>query len=140
MQHLGEVLLVERMVADAVAELIVGIGRDAVIGLYLLVGSGGILAELIGDSRVLMLPATREEIGAAIGALKVGRLLDGFRGGRRGDLSAAVDAAMIVQSFALEKADRLLELDINPLLVLAEGDGVVAADVLIRFTGEDDCG
>ena len=47
---------------------------------------------------------------------------------------------MIVQSFALKKADRLLELDINPLLVLAEGDGAIAADVLIRFTGEDDCG
>jgi acetate---CoA ligase (ADP-forming) len=128
------------MIGDPVAELIVGIGRDPVIGLYLLVGSGGVLAELVGDSRILMLPATREEIGAAIGALKAGRLLDGFRGGPRGDLSAAVDAAMIVQSFALEKADRLLELDINPLLVLAEGDGVVAADVLIRFTGEDDCG
>jgi enoyl-CoA hydratase/carnithine racemase len=52
----------------------------------------------------------------------------------------AIDAAMIVQSFALEKADRLLELDINPLLVLAEGDGAIAVDVLIRFTGEDDCG
>jgi len=140
LQHLGEALLVERMIGGAVAELIVGIGRDPVIGLYLLVGSGGILAELVGDSRVLMLPATREEIGAALGALKVGRLLDGFRGGPRGDLSAAVDAAVIVQSLALDKADHLLELDINPLLVLAEGEGAVAADVLIRCTEEDDGG
>ncbi len=134
---LGDAILVERMVTDVIAELILGINQDPVVGPYLVIGSGGIFAELVGDSRVLVLPATRQEIDEAIGWLRVARLLNGFRGGPRGDLDAVVDAAMIVQAFAIDHANRLLELDINPLLVRAKGCGVVAADVLIRVIEEE---
>jgi acyl-CoA synthetase (NDP forming) len=133
----GEALLVERMITDAVAELIVGINRDPVVGLYLLVGSGGVTAELLGDTRILIMPASCDEIAAAVLSLKLAPLLTGYRGRPNGDIAAAVDAALAVQSFAIGHADRLLELDINPLMVRPEGRGAVAVDALIRVIGED---
>ena len=133
---LGEALLVERMVGDAVAELIVGIGRDPQIGLHLVLGSGGTLVELVGDTRILLLPAGRAEIAAAIGALKVATLIAGHRGRPKGDLDAAVDAVLAIQDFALARADRLAELDVNPLII--QPSGAVAADVLLRLVEETD--
>jgi succinyl-CoA synthetase beta subunit len=133
---LGEALLVERMVGDAVAELIVGIGRDPQIGLHLVLGSGGTLVELVGDTRILLLPAGRTEIAAAIGALKVAKLIAGHRGRPAGDLDAAVDAVLAIQGFALAQVDRLAELDVNPLMI--QPSGAVAADVLLRLVEEAD--
>ena len=63
--------------------------------------------------------------------LKSAALLEGYRGRSRGDIEAAVDAIMAIQDYALNHADRLIELDINPLLVGAEGSGAYAADALI---------
>jgi acyl-CoA synthetase (NDP forming) len=134
---LGGSLIVERMVTDAVAELILGVDRDEALGLYLVVGSGGVLVELIGDRRILMVPATREEIAEAILSLKAATLLAGFRGGPKGDLKSAVEAALAIQSFAVEYGSRLLELDVNPLMIRPQGQGAIAADALIRLIEED---
>jgi len=128
----GEVL-VEEMVRDIVAELIIGVARDAVLGLYLVLGSGGVLAELVDDSITVLLPATRTEIAGAIGELRMARLLNGYRGGKIGDIEAVIDAVMAVQEFADVHRDYLIELDINPLMVRKAGSGVVAADVLLRL-------
>lgn len=133
---LGEALLVERMIGGAVAELIVGIGRDPLLGLHLVLGSGGTLVELVGDRRILLLPAGRAEVAAAIRSLKVARLLDGHRGRPPGDLDAAVDAVLAIQGFALAHAGRLAELDVNPLIVTSSG--AVAADVLLRLVEDPD--
>jgi acyl-CoA synthetase (NDP forming) len=130
---LGGEVLVERMIDDAVAELIVGIDRDPLFGPYLVVGSGGVLVELVADRRILLMPADAEEIARAIGALKAAKLIAGFRGRPAGDLAAAVDAVLAVQRFALDHADRLLELDVNPLMVRPLGRGAVAADALVRM-------
>ncbi|MBV9524056.1 MAG: acetate--CoA ligase family protein, partial [Alphaproteobacteria bacterium] len=138
---LGEAILVERMVEGAVAELIIGVGRDPVVGLHLLIGAGGVFAELLDDSRILVMHATREEIIDALGALKAAALLKGHRGRPRGDIEAAVSAILGVQSFAIENADRLLELDVNPLMIRPEGRGAVAADAYIRLIeGAEDAG
>ncbi|OWJ67566.1 acetate--CoA ligase family protein [Inquilinus limosus] len=133
---LGEALLVERMVGGAVAELIVGIGRDPLLGLHLVLGSGGTLVELVGDRRILLLPAGRAEVAATIRSLRVARLLDGHRGRPPGDLDAAVDAVLAVQDFALAEAGRLTELDVNPLIITPSG--AVAADVLLRLVEDPD--
>jgi len=126
-------LLVEEMLTDAVAELLVGVNRDPVFGHYLVLGSGGMLVELVGDSRVLLMPATPAEIAAGIGALRVSALLQGYRSRPPGDLQAAIDAVMAIQGFALREQHRLLELDINPLIIRPTGRGAVAVDALIRF-------
>jgi len=140
LRPLGDAILVERMVVDGVAELIVGFSHDPVFGPYMLVGSGGVLAELVGDSRVLLLRTTREEIIEAIGTLRVAALLNGYRGNPIGDLVSLVQLVMKLQSFAIDHADRLLELDVNPLIVRAKGRGAVAADALIRLTEETEFG
>ncbi|MEI9985599.1 MAG: acetate--CoA ligase family protein [Aliidongia sp.] len=100
-----------------------------------MLGSGGILVELIGDSRLLLLPAAPAEIAEAIGSrYKVATLLGGYRGKPKGDLAAAVEAVLAIQRFALATAERLLELDVNPLIVRPQG--AVAVDVLIRLAKE----
>ncbi|HEX3500297.1 MAG TPA: acetate--CoA ligase family protein [Stellaceae bacterium] len=137
LQGIGDALLVERMVTDAVAELIIGVNRDPVVGPYLLVGAGGVNAELLGDTRILIMPATRDEITEAILSLMMAPLLAGYRGRPKGDVAAIADAVLAVQSFAVAQADHLLELDVNPLMVRPEGCGAVAVDALIRITGED---
>lgn len=134
---LGDGLLVERMVGDGVAEVIVGVIRDPQVGLVLLIGSGGELVELAGDRAVLLPPASREEIEAAIAELKTAALIAGFRGRPSGDRAALVDAILAVQRFALAHADRLIELDINPLIVRPAGRGVAAVDAVMRLAEGD---
>ena len=138
LRPLGDGLLVERMVEDAVAEVIAGVARDPHLGLVLLVGSGGVLAELAGDRAVLLPPAPRSEIEAALATLKVARLIDGFRGRPGGDRAALVDALLAIQRFALDHADRLIELDVNPIVVRPSGRGVAAVDALLRTVVTDE--
>ena len=128
---LGKELYVERMIAAPLAELIVGITADPPFGLVLTLGSGGVLVELLRDTATLPLPATREEIAAALDGLKSAPLLAGYRGGPRGDLAAALTAIQAVQAFALAEAGSIVELEINPLIVCAEGRGAFAADALV---------
>ncbi|MEI9985650.1 MAG: acetate--CoA ligase family protein [Aliidongia sp.] len=131
---LGEALLVETMVEDAVAELIVGVALDPVFGAHLVLGSGGTLVELVGDSRILMLPASRDEIAAALRSLKVHGLIAGHRGRPPGDFDGAIAAILAIQSYALRMAHRLVELDVNPLII--RRDGAIAVDALIRLAEE----
>ncbi len=131
-----EKFLIERQVQGAVAELIVGVKRDPQFGLVLVVGAGGVMAELLSDSAVLLLPTGAAEIERAIAGLKVAELIGGFRGKPAGDLAALVDAVMGIAAYAESERDRLVELDVNPLMVLPKGQGVVAADALIVLGGD----
>ena len=126
-------ILVEEMVEDAVAEFFVGLRREAEFGLVLVLGSGGILVELVRDAATILLPAGRDEIERAIRRTRAFALMGGFRGRPKGDLEALLDAIERLASFALAHAGRLLELDINPLFVRAKGLGVIAADALLRW-------
>lgn len=128
---LGSGLYVERMVEGGVAELIVGITRDPLFGPVMTVGSGGVLVELLKDSATLLLPASREDIETALRSLTLFPLLDGFRGRPKADLVAAIDAVLKISDFALASADTLAELDVNPLIVCAEGEGAWVADALL---------
>jgi acetyl-CoA synthetase len=131
MSGLSESYLIEKMVGGVVAELIVGVARDEQFGPYLLVGGGGILVEMLKDSVSLLLPTTREEVLHALGQLKCASLLNGFRGAPPADLSATADVILVVAGMVENDPSSIIELDINPLMVLAEGQGVVAADALI---------
>ncbi|MFF4253739.1 acetate--CoA ligase family protein [Streptomyces sp. NPDC001663] len=126
--------LVERMVQEPVAELIVGVHRDPCFGPALTVGAGGILVELIRDTATLLLPASPAEIRTALTSLRTWPLLDGHRGRPKADVEAAVAAVAAVAAYAHDHAADLVELDVNPLLVLPEGRGAYAADALIRLT------
>ena len=128
---LGDVLLIEQMVGGAVAELIVGIGRDPQFGLFLTLGAGGIFVELLRQTEQVLLPASRAEIAAALDRLPFARVLTGYRGRPGCDMVALIDAIAAVTGFAEAHRDRLEELDVNPLLALP--GGAVAVDALIRI-------
>ncbi|AKI01643.1 acyl-CoA synthetase (NDP forming) [Hoeflea sp. IMCC20628] len=126
--------LVEEMVAGQLAELLIGITRDPT-GMFLLtLGAGGVLTELLGDTASLLLPASRTEIEAAFRSLKVGRLLEGYRGKPAADIESLVDAVMAVGNYAEAHADRLIELEVNPLI--ARASDAIAVDALICLNEE----
>jgi acetyl-CoA synthetase len=132
MAVLGDRVLVERMLPPPVLELIVGVDVDPQFGPHLLIGAGGTLAELWRDTAILLLPVEPDEVRAALRSLKVWPLLEGWRGAPPADHDAVVDAACKVGALAAAHADGLHELDVNPLMVYPAGQGVVAADALIR--------
>jgi acyl-CoA synthetase (NDP forming) len=125
-----EQFLVESMAEAVVCELIVGVTRDPTFGLTLTLGAGGILVELVNDSVSLLLPVQREEIHAAIQTLNVYKLIKGYRGKAAGDIESVVDAVEAIVRYAIANKNCLLELDVNPLCVLA--DGAVAVDAFVR--------
>ncbi|WP_292153964.1 acetate--CoA ligase family protein, partial [Mesorhizobium sp.] len=128
---LGTGLYAERMVRDGVAELIVGFTRDPMFGAVMTLGTGGVLVELLRDSVTLMLPATRDDIEAALRGLKLYPLLEGYRGRPKADVQAAIDAIAGIADFVQKNEGEIEELDINPLIVCAEGKGAWIADALL---------
>ncbi|RWO24001.1 acetate--CoA ligase family protein [Mesorhizobium sp.] len=128
---LGTGLYVERMVRDGVAELLVGFTRDPMFGAVMTLGTGGVLVELLRDSVTLMLPATRDDIEAALRRLKLFPLLEGYRGRPKADLAAAIEAISGIAAFVQKNAGEIEELDINPLIVCAQGKGAWIADALL---------
>jgi len=133
MSGLSESYLIEKMVDGVVAELIVGVARDDDFGPYLVVGGGGALVEILKDSASLLLPTTRERVLDSLRQLKCAPLLNGFRGAPVADVNAAVDVIMAVAGMVESDPSSIIELDINPLMLLADGQGVVAADALISL-------
>ena len=128
---IGPSLLIEKMVHDPVAELIIGMDHDPIFGQYIVIGSGGILVELFKDSCPLLLPVSREDASMALTKLKIYPVINGYRNSPLGDLEAIIDAVMSVIKLISE--NDIAELDINPLLVLKGGSGVIAVDALIKL-------
>jgi acetyl-CoA synthetase len=128
---LSESCLIEKMVEGVVAELIVGVACDIQFGPYLVLGGGGILVEMMKDSVSLLLPTTNKIVTRALGQLKCAPLFSGFRGSLPADLKAATDVIMAVAGMVENDPSLINELDINPLMLLAEGRGAIAADALI---------
>ncbi|MCA0962918.1 acetate--CoA ligase family protein [Salipiger bermudensis] len=123
--------LVEEMITDTVAELILGVTRDPAHGFVLTLGLGGILTELIRDTASVLIPASREDIRAALESLRTAPLLTGYRGRPGADIDAVIETAMAVQTLVQDHASALHEIEINPLICRATD--AVAADALIRM-------
>ena len=138
MKALSDRFLVEPMATAAVAEIIIGVQRDAQFGLALTIGAGGVWVELLKDVVTMLLPVARGDIAAALRTLRCWPLLQGFRGRPAGDVDALVDAVLAVAAYAQAHASDLLELDVNPVLVLPQGQGVLAVDAMIRITSNED--
>lgn len=120
---------VQPMVRDGF-ELIVGCSVDPELGRVVMVGAGGIWAEVLEDLRFLALPASRAEIRSALDGLRIAPILRGARGQAPLDTEAAVAAIhRLAQQFHVDTG--IAEVDLNPLLVRAQGRGAVALDVLV---------
>jgi len=118
--------------------MIVGINVDPQLGPMLLLGTGGVLVEVFQDVSVRRCPITEHEAHEMIDSLKGARLLHGFRGHLAADVAALARTLVTVSHMAVHLEDELAELDINPLLVLPEGEGVIAADALVVLKGAGD--
>ena len=133
LSKLGNEILIEKMIQDQVIEMIIGIKIDDQFGPVIIVGAGGIYTELMNDSVTLLLPLKKSIVLKAINDLKISKLLKGLRGKPEGDIQATVQAIMKLGKFAEKNASRLIEADINPLIVRPKGKGVIAADALIHY-------
>ena len=111
------------------AEAIVGYRDDPVVGPLVLVGAGGVLAEIYRDYRVRMAPVSEGEAEEMIAQVKGFAAIRGYRNLPRGDLAAL--AKVISRSPRSRSSPRSSEAEINPLLV--RSDGVVAVDALVAF-------
>lgn len=127
--RLSPVVLAEQKISDAVAELIVGYAQDPVVGGHLMIGAGGVLAELLDDTALLLLPFTQAEAQAALDRLKISKVLAGYRGKPAAHRASLVATLMQVQTLVLNESLGLLELDINPLMVTPSR--AVVADALM---------
>lgn len=115
-------------------ELIAGVKQDPIFGPVVMVGAGGILVELLNDSALGLVPITPAKAEAMLRRLRVWPLLQGYRGGGRLDIGAAIDAMIALGRLAQALDGRLLELDLNPLLVQRAGEGVIALDARAVIT------
>jgi len=130
---LSDTILIEEMIADGIAEVLVGVIVDPQFGQVLVLGAGGVFTEILSDSVSLLPPWSRGSIEAALPRLGVAKLLVGYRGKPPGDASALVDTILGVARYATAHAATLVELYVNPIIVRPAGKGVVAVDAMIRL-------
>jgi acetate---CoA ligase (ADP-forming) len=123
-------LLVEPM-AEPGVELIVGLRRDAQFGPAVMVGLGGVLAEVLDDVAIRLAPVRQAEALAMLGDLRGRRILDGVRGGPAIDRRAVADLIAGLSRLGIERPD-IMEVDLNP--VIATHDGALAVDALVVVT------
>ena len=115
-------------------ELVVGARRDPRWGPVVMVGLGGIWVEALRDVRLMPPDLTEDEIVEELGKLKTAKLLQGFRGAPPVDIGAVAAAAAAVGRLMLARPD-IAEVDVNPLMVHAAGQGATALDALIIVGG-----
>ena len=122
-------ILVEKMSPKGV-ELMIGAKRDQAWGAVLLVGLGGIWVEALGDVELLPVDAEKEQIMEALNKLRASKLLTGFRGAPPADIDAVAQAVLALGRLMQTTPD-IVEIDVNPLMVHAKGEGATALDALI---------
>jgi acetate---CoA ligase (ADP-forming) len=123
-------VLVAPMVSGGV-ELIAGVSRDPVFGPVVMVGLGGIYAEILKDVAVQVAPVSEVEALCMIRSLRMFPLLDGARGQARADVAAAARTVARLSEFACRHANDIGEIDLNPIVVKPEGQGVMVLDALM---------
>ncbi len=111
-------------------EVIIGVNNDPQFGPAVLVGLGGVFVEIFRDTALLPAPFDRGEALRMLESLKAIPLFRGYRGKAPLDLEALADMIANVARLAAERRDRIAELDINPVFVYEQGQGVCAADAL----------
>jgi acyl-CoA synthetase (NDP forming) len=114
-------------------EVLLGYRRDPQVGPIILLAAGGILTEIYRDRSVRLAPIDYQGACEMIAEVRALRALEGYRGKPRGDMEALA-AAIVAVSRLAERGD-VAECEINPLMVLAEGQGVMAVDAVIRLAG-----
>ncbi len=124
-------VLLEPMAPAGGVEAFVGVARDPVFGHVMTFGLGGIYVEMFQDVTRAMLPVTQNQAKQMIGKLKSARLLTGYRGQPPRDLDALASLVASVSDYVAANADRIEEMDINPVWVGDAGEGAMALDAVV---------
>lgn len=127
--RLGPRVLVQPMVAGRAVEMILGMIRDADFGPVMVVGTGGIHAELLADVVFAIPPIDAHAAHRLVGRLRLRALLDSQRGTPPADIDALCETVARFSVLAAEVNANIASIDVNPLLVLE--DGCVAVDALV---------
>ncbi len=112
-------------------EVILGVNRDTTWGPLLMVGLGGVLVEALGDVALAPVPLDRAAAAALLGRLKGAAIFGPYRGAPAADTGALIDLIVRLSHFAADYADTIAEIDLNPVVVHAKGEGVSIVDALI---------
>ena len=128
--------LLEQMVTGGVAEVLVAVLRDPAHGFVLTLGAGGVMTEILADVSTRLVPVTAQDVRAALAELRIYPVLCGYRGSLGVNIDALIQAVLGVQSFVLETAAFLEEVEINPLICTP--DRAVAVDALITLGVSND--
>jgi acyl-CoA synthetase (NDP forming) len=123
--------LISEMVSGGV-ECIIGAHRDPALGPVVTFGLGGVLVELLKDTTCRLAPVGEAEAAAMIGEIKAAPLLTGYRGGPRYDVAALARAISAISRLVASHCDHIDSLEVNPAVVLPEGQGVVALDAVVQ--------
>ena len=125
---------IQEMVPEGI-EILLGVTTDNQLGPMLTVGLGGVLTELLRDVSMRPVPVSRAEARRMLQELRGGALLEGFRGSGPADVEALLDAILGVSTMADLYRASSPEIDVNPLIVGLEGEGVIAVDTLVQLDG-----
>ncbi|HVO94884.1 MAG TPA: acetate--CoA ligase family protein [Terriglobales bacterium] len=127
-----EGVVVQRMAGEGV-EMILGVKRDPLFGPVVLCGFGGILVEVLKDVAIGVPPLSSAQARDMLARLRGFPVLRGVRGKPPADVDAFCEAIVALSQLAVSLGDQLTGLDINPLIVLPMGQGVVAVDALVEI-------
>lgn len=127
-------VLIQEMITSG-TEVIIGTTTDPQFGPVIMFGLGGIFVEVLEDVSFRVLPITSNDAEEMVKEIKGYKVLEGFRGKPRTDQRAIIDILLKVSRLSTEMRDWVAELDLNPVIVLAEGNGAKAVDVRLIVTG-----
>ncbi|SEM84518.1 acetate--CoA ligase family protein [Bradyrhizobium sp. OK095] len=116
-------------------EIIIGTMTDKTFGPMVMVGLGGVITELFRDVVYRPAPVIAEEADAMLAGLKAAPLLNGFRGAAKADVSALAQLIADISVLAARHAAEIAEIELNPVLVHPEGQGVTIVDALVVGRG-----
>lgn len=128
---LNACVLVQEQIANSL-EAVVTVVWNADFGPVLAIGAGGVMVELLHDVRYLSLPASPSEIDTALDSLKLGRLMAGYRGQPPRDRAAFVNAVARFASAVGALGPAVREVELNPVMIGAAGEGVIAVDLVVK--------
>jgi acyl-CoA synthetase (NDP forming) len=124
-------VLVERMAGSGGIEVFCGVQRDAAFGHMLTFGAGGIWVELLHDVARRLLPISEQQAGEMIGEIRYAKMLRGYRNFPPADIAALTRLLVAVSTYVDDNAERVEELEINPIWVGPVGSGAMALDAVL---------
>jgi acetate---CoA ligase (ADP-forming) len=124
-----EGVLVQKQIKGV--ECLLGISRDEQLGPTLIMGLGGVFVEILADVQIRIPPISMAEAKRALESLKGMKVFAGARGAPPADIDALAEMASRLSWLAYDLRDEIAELDLNPVVVLAQGQGAVAVDALV---------